>query len=285
MENQVYYLRKIHPNTWSGVRLYQFSNEDIGPGIDEQGLPVTGLTEDETITNAKGQKEIIKGSRTEMEKELGYEQGTLKKGTIMKPSDFWLNFAIRIGDGDEKFDMSIPENKLKVAFLRAQPQVADGVKDIRAKSEYVLFTREEEAANSNKEKKIKRKAFSLFEQLTLEDMANILELVGIKASNLTKDVVEDKLSDYMEEYPQKFVAIIEDPTRKNKTFIRKCLDKGVLTLDGGTILFNEVVLGYDIDSAASRLFDKDNGKTLEAIKLQMGITKEKPGKESETKSE
>jgi len=276
--NKVYFLRKIHPNNWSGVRLYQFSNEDIGPGIDDQGLPITGLTETRWEVNSKGQKEQVKGTREEFEKELGYEPGTLKRGTLTKPSNFWLNFFIRIGEGDEKFDMAIPENQLKVAFLKAQPQVADGVKNIRAKSEYVLFTREEEAANSNKEKKVKRKAYSLFEKLTLEDMANILELTGIKASNLSRDVIEDKLSDYVEEYPNKFVAIVEDPTRKNKTFIRKCLDKGILEMEGGTVMFNEVVLGYDINSAAAKLFDSNNAKTLEAIKIQMGISKPKETK-------
>lgn len=269
MEHKVYTLRKIHPNTWSGIRLYNFANEDIGCAMDAQGLPITGLTEDEMVPNAKGNKELVKGTRTQLEEAMGLEAGTLKKGSTLKPNEFWVNYNIRVGADDVHFDTSIPERRLAVEFLKAQPQVAYGVANIKAKSEYVLFTKEEEAANSNKEKKVKRTAFSLFEKLTLDDMAEILEIIGVRASSLSRDVIEDRLSDYMEEYPTKFIAIVEDPNRKHKTFVRKALDKGVLTMQDGAVMFNEIVVGYDADSAAARLFSEDNAKTLEAIKENM----------------
>ena len=281
MEGQTYILRKIHPDTWAKVRLYQFSNEHIGPAIDEQGLPITGLTEPSTMVNDKGQTEKVKGTRTELEEAMGLEPGTLKKGSLLKPSEFWINFSVMMGDSDEKFNTAIPDHRLKVEFLKAQPQVAFGVKNIKAKSEYVLFTREEEAVNANKEKKTKREAYMMFEKLTLQDRVDILEMTGVRTTGLTADVVEDKLSDFMEEFPNKFKAMVEDPTRKYKTFIRKALDKGILSLDGGAVMFNEIVLGFDIDSAATKLFSDEHAKTREAIKLQLGEKpkQDKPEKE------
>lgn len=269
MEKKIYTLRKIHPNNWSGIRLYNFANEDIGCALDQQGLPITGLTEDEYVVNAKGNKELVKGTRVQVEEAMGLEPGTLKKGSSLKPNDFWVNFSIRVGLDDVNLDNSIPEHRLKIEFLKAQPQVAYGVSNIKAKSEYVLFTKEEEAVNANKEKKVKRIAFSLFEKLTLDDMCEILEILGIRSSSLSREVVEDRLSDYMEEYPNKFIAIVEDPNRKHKTFVRKALDKGVLNLENGAVMFNEIVIGYDVDSAAAKLLSEESAKTLEAIKENM----------------
>ena len=273
MEHRIYTLRKIHPDTWSGIRLYTNATEDIGPGIDDQGLPITGLTENSTVPNSKGNTEIVKGTRELIEAAMGLEPGTLKKGTSIKPSEFWLKYSIRIGQGDEKFDTSIPEEWLKVEFLKAQPQVAFGVKNIKAKSEYVLYTQEEEAKNANESKKVKREAYKLFESLTLQDKVELLEMNGIRAANLSADVVEDKLSDILEEFPAKFSAMVKDPARKDKAFIRKCLEKNILTMDGGAVMFNEVILGYDIESAAMKLLDPEEAKTKEALKLQLKESK------------
>ena len=62
---------------------------------------------------------------------------------------------------------------------------------------------------------------------------------------------------------------------------QQALDKGILSLDGGAVMYNEIVLGYDIDSSAIKLFSEDQAKTREAIKLQLkelskGKTASKP---------
>lgn len=72
--------------------------------------------------------------------------------------------------------------------------------------------------------------------------------LGIRAATLSKDVIEDKLSDYMEEYPARFIAMVNDPNKKYRTFINKCLNKGILSIDGGAVVYNETILGYDTNS-------------------------------------
>ena len=46
MSDKTYYLRRVNKDNWAGISLYQFANEDIGAGVDDYGLPITGLTED-----------------------------------------------------------------------------------------------------------------------------------------------------------------------------------------------------------------------------------------------
>ena len=274
IENQIYKVRKINPNSWSGIRLYPFSNEGIGCGLDDlTGLPITGLTENTYKVDDQKRKVEVKGTREKMEKLLGLDKDTLRVGSTLKPSEFWINFAIQVGEADLILNTSIPDHQLKVLFLEAQPQIANGISNRKAKSEYLLYTPEEEAKSSNSKKKVKRVAYSLFEKLTQEDKTQILEMAGTPTKSLTADVIDDKLSDYMEEYPSKFTAMVEDPARKNKAFVRHALERGVVTMEDGAFMYGETVLGFDIDSTTAKLFSVENAKTREAIKLQLGTKK------------
>lgn len=266
---KVYILRHINPNKWNNIKMYEFVNDDIGPAVNAQGLPVTGLTENFYETDEKGRKKEVKGTREIMEARLGLDSGALKRGSLIKPSEFWLNYVVRYSGSDLNLDTNIPEQELAVLFLKEQAHIAFGAANIKAKTEYVLFTREEEAKQSNTRKRARRNAYTLFEKLSLESRSEILSMTGVKTGSLTADVIEDKLSDYMEEYPTKFVAMVEDPGRKHKTFVRQCLDRGILHLEDGAVVYNETVLGYDIDTAAIKLFSDEGSKTREAIKIQM----------------
>ena len=89
MSDKTYYLRRVNKDNWAGISLYQFANEDIGAGVDDYGLPITGLTEDYYEENSKGNKQLVKGTRTLLEEAMSLEPGTLKKGSTLKPNEFW----------------------------------------------------------------------------------------------------------------------------------------------------------------------------------------------------
>ena len=269
IKGKTFYLRSINPNTWSKIRRFQFTSEDLAPELDSHGLPVTGLTEDQTITNKSKNKEILKGSRALLEKELGMEEGELKKGTIQKHSLFWSNFSIKMDNAEMELSGDLPQDQLNILFLSAQSYVAVGVKNRKSKSEYLLYTKEDAAIDSNKKKKVKREAYKVFDSLSIEEKVDILEMLGIKAKTLSVDIVEDKLSDVMEDSTAKFLAIANDPKRKQKTYVRKCLDLGFLTMEDGAVMYGETVLGYDVNSAADNLFSDTNAKTREALKIQI----------------
>jgi hypothetical protein len=270
--SNIYTLRKINPNQWSNIPMYQGVCAHIGPCLDKVGLPITGLTEDSQFVNSKGQTEVLKGTRGQFEKLLGLEEDTLRQR-----SDFWTTFTVRIELDDLKLNADIPDHALKIAFLKAQKAlVADGAKNIHSKAEYVLYTEEAEAESGNKQNKTKRTAYALFDELTPTDMREVLEMTGVRTSSLSTAAVESRLSDFMEEYHSKFVSLVKDPNRKNQSFVRRCLDKGVLEIDNGDVMFNEIVLGVDIPHATIALFSDEHARTRESIKLLMGVAPETP---------
>ena len=258
----IYTLRVINPDVWSKVRKYDFSSEYIGPALNNQGLPVTGLTEDAMIPNGKGQTEKVKGTRTQLEEEMGLPEGHLKQR-----SDFWILYNVMVGVEDEVFDITIPEDRLKVLFLKAQPEIADGIDNIKAKSRYILFTEEEAVKHTNDRGKLKRKANDIYAKLTGADKCEILEMLNIKAASLDADSVDAKLYDYLEEQPGKFILLAEDPTRGKQSFVRKCLERGIMSIENGSVMYGETVVGIDIESAAIALHSDEMKATMEAVKI------------------
>lgn len=264
-----YILRKVRKNTWSGVDRFSDTKEGIAANIDNQGLPITGLTEDTVITNEKGHKEVVKGTRTLIEEALGVDPGYLKRGTTIKHSEFWVQYAVELRHTERKFDTSIPEDWLAVEFLKAQKQVAFGNSNIDAYSEYLLYSPEDAAVVANKSNKGKIEANKVFASLTIGDKKEVLEMFGIKAESLSVDEIESKLYDELQEFPAKFLLFVNDPTRKQQAFIRSCLDRGILHLDNGSIMYNATLISYDVPNAAIKLFSEEHATTLEAIKLQI----------------
>ena len=264
-----YVLRKVRTNTWSGVDRFSDTKEGIACNIDSQGLPITGLTEDIKVTNEKGHIEIVKGTRTLIEEALGVEPGYLKRGTTIKHSDFWVQYCVELSTSERRFDTSIPDDWLAIEFLKAQKQVAFGSQNITPYTEYLLYSPEEAAISANKNNKGKREANKVFETLTLGDRKEVLEMFGFRAESLSADEVESKLYDTMEEFPDKFLMFVNDPTRKQQAFVRSCLDRQVLTIEMGNIMYKETLLGYDVKNATSALFSEAHSTTLAAIKLQV----------------
>ena len=264
-----YVLRKVRTNTWSGIDRFSDTKEGIAANIDNQGLPITGLTEDSTIKNEKGHMEVVKGTRTLIEEALGVYPGYLKRGTTIKHSDFWIQYAVILDFAEKRFDTANPEDWLAVEFLKAQKQVAFGTANVTAYSEYLLYSPEEAAATANKNNKGKREANKVFEQLTLGDRKEVLEMFGMRAESLSADEIESKLYDAMEEYPAKFLMFVNDPTRKQQAFVRSCLERNVLRIDNGNIMYNDTLLSYDVKNAALKLFSEEHATTLAAIKLQV----------------
>ena len=80
----------------------------------------------------------------------------------------------------------------------------------------------------------------------------------------------------MEEFPEKFLMFVNDPTRKQQAFVRSCLDRGVLQVNNGNIMYNDTLISYNVQNAALKLFSEEHATTLAAIKLQINPAKSKP---------
>lgn len=274
-ENQEYILRIKSADEYMGINLYDQCSKDIGPDLNPiTGGPVTGLTENTFETDANGRKNEIRGTRQIMEDRLQLPKGTLIPANRFQDvkeaaKNFWAIFSVKVDKSEVKLHSGNPEHMLQILFLKAQSEVAFGIDKMTAKTKYILYTKQDESAQANTKRKMRTKAIKLFDELTLDERAEILELSGTRTGSLTPETIEDKLGEWAETYPTKFVTLVNDPMREKKKFTNKCLEAGIISIVEGIYVYGDITLGFDITSATAAIHDVDNTKVLEALNMQL----------------
>lgn len=252
-------LKQIYSDPLIKMKKYTDSHTTIGAGIDQNGLPVTGLTEDYDQPSGAPINKKVQGTRKAMEKLLELPEGTLKN-----TSPYWNTFFIKTGNEEIELDLLDNYDLLKYLFLRAQSIVADGLKEIGTNSsfEFVLSSKEQEAALKVQNRQYKKDAYKLSEQLDLETKINILAVYGDKADATSPNSIIDKIDEKIEADAKLFLERAGDPFLLYKSLVTYALDKGVFTMSDGAIYHGDVVVGHTKDMAAEAI-SKD--RQLEAI--------------------
>lgn len=254
------HFKVIHSDALIRLKKYDEAYTSIGPSIDKHGLPVTGLTEDYTPPRVAGQiQKTIPGTRRLVEKELDLEEGTLKQ-----KSSFWDSYNVRVSSTPISLELLNPSDLLQYLFLLAQSNVADGYGEIdkHSQMEFVLFSEEDEAATKVEGRKALKTAYALSEKLDAETKIHILAVHGILVDASSINTIENKIDEIIERNPTEFLSLCEDDILVYKSLVTMCLDKGILTMQEGSIFHQEVPVGYSKDNAAE-IISRDT--TLQAI--------------------
>lgn len=258
--NRVVNFKQIYSDPLIKAKKYTEAYTSIGPGLDGNGNPVTGLTEDTKTPQTSGKiPTTIEGTRRALEKELDLVEGTLKP-----TSPFWITYNVRVGSDAIALDLSDPHDLLKYLFLSAQSIVANGLKEIGKDSrvEYVLYSEEQEAESRVNERSFLKQAYIEAESFDIETKINVLAVYGIIADATSPNAISDKLDEKIEENPKKFLEIVKDDYLTFKSLVTKCLDRGVLSEADGAIYHGDIIVGYSRDAAAQAIA---RDETLSAI--------------------
>ena len=257
--NRVVHLKQIHSDPLIKMKKYADAYTSLGPGIDQNGRPATGLTEDYVTQGPKGGKVSHLGTRRFMEKELDLEDGVLKSS-----SKYWIQYNVRVGAEPIRLDLTDSYDLLKYLMVIAQSNVADGYKEVEknSKVEYVIYSEEQEAAEKVLSRRSLKDAYLVSDKLDLETKINILAVYGYIADATNINTIDSKIDDKIEENPEEFLTLVEDDMLIQRSLITKALDKGILTISEGKIMHGEVAVGYDKDNATA-VIAKD--LTLQAI--------------------
>lgn len=257
-------VKQIYADPLINLKKYSDAFNSIGPSLDKNGFPVTGLTEDISVPGKAPIDKKVKGTREAMEKMLDLPAGTLKQS-----SSYWNTYFVKIGNDALELDLMSNHDLLQYLFLCAQSNVAKGVKDIEsnANHEYVISSEEQEAAVRVKGRQNLKDAYKLADDLDLETKINILAVYGEIADATNPNSIIDRIDDKIELDPKKFLDIAKDNNLIYLSLITKALDKGVLIIKDGAVLHNEIMLGHSKESAAEAVA-KDN-KLETIIKAKM----------------
>lgn len=237
------------------LKKYVDTFTSLGAGIDKNGNPVTGLTEDVR----DGIKVVTKGTRIPMEKELDLVEGSLKPKSV-----YWVTYNIRIGTDDIILDLLDPHDLMKYLFCHAQSNVANSIEDIdnNSKAEYVLFSAEQEAKVKVEARTFLKRAYILSDKLDLETKINLCNVYGLVVDATEINTIENKINEELERNPELFLKMADDENLVFRSLLTQALDKGIFDIKAGAVMHGDITVGYDKEEA-SKALSKD--KKLTAI--------------------
>lgn len=230
-------LRKNNP--WAGLIKYKNCFDYISPYLTRSGSIYTGLTpEDERY----------------FEKVLGYEEGHLSKS-----SDFWTTFCVKLGVRPLLLDDSIPRQAMIIKFLSGHKRVATSLDTFTAGKDYLLINREAEAVEQNKQNKLRRDAIKEFDKLSLEQMRKCLRLFGIKADNMSNELVESTLFGLVDKQPKRFFEKwINNKAKETEFILEEAIAKGVIRKDKTHYFYGTDMFADSLEAAIAYLDEKKN---------------------------
>lgn len=230
-------IRKKNP--WAGLLKYKHCFDYVAPYYTRSGSIYTGLTPEE---------------EKYFEKALGYEDGTLAKG-----SSFWDTFCVRVGARSVILDDQFPRQAMMIKFLEGHKRVATSLDKLTAGKDYLLINRQAEAIEQNKLNKQRRDAIKDFDKLSLEDMRKCLRLFGVSANNMSNELVESTLFALVDKNPKRFFDLwVNNKNKETQFLIEEALTKGVLRKDRTQYYYGTEMLADSLQDCIAYLDNKKN---------------------------
>lgn len=253
----------LHPNTFTGI---------VAP-LDKAGNHITGLNK---------------------EREKYYEVALNKPSGYFSPrSKFWsggevfgeerLPFMYKyianvdsksgkdlgaIVDVDNKEGQEAIWKELTIEFLKGNPYVRKFGDVWRTYQLVELISVEEEISNKAKKVSSKALAYKLFGETEDEELKEIYLLINPSAKGANIDLVKSRLGDLVDSKPEAFIAVINDPKRKEKSRLTKAVKENIITISGDEFYFGKNFLGKNLDEVLNFLASPKNSKIkLEILQL------------------
>jgi hypothetical protein len=260
--DRVLKIKQLRVDPLIKLKKFDGSYTMIGPGLDSNGSPSTGLFED--FKTPGGSKALSKGTRRQMEALLEVEEGHLKPR-----SPYWTTFSVRMDSEILELDLNDDMGLLKYLFLKGQNIVSDGFAEaeLNADGEYLIFSEDQEAKIRVSGRRSLKKAYALSDNLDIETKVQILSVFGINADASKPNIIEDKIDEKIEEDPEKFLTLANDENLIYRSLFSKCLDKGIITAKEGTFYHGEVELGYDRGTSVDAIMKSGQLKAVLKAKL------------------
>ena len=232
-------VRIIKSNPWTGLTKWSKCFDYLSPYYTRTGNYYTGLTPQQAI---------------EFEKKLGYPDGHLSVN-----SDFCTTFVINLCKEDLLLNPEKALDELRYLFLKGHKRVADGLSNINPSKDYVLINKDVEAEEANKINKVKREAYRNFDKMSIEDMRKCLRLYGLRADDMSNELVEAKMSEQVEKDPARYLLKWVNNDEKELMFIiEEAVAKNIIRKNRTQYFYGTDMLGNGIDDVISYLKEKKN---------------------------
>lgn len=181
-----------------------------------------------------------------LEKALGLPDNGLS--VLRKEDNYWKNFYVRLEKHENRFDMSNPEDYIKVKVLKANknlvcPDLKSLQENPKATYKYVIIAEGEESKANMRRLSARKEAYKEYGKIEGEKdvLRLIVETMTSRpvASSVRIEQLAEKIDNLIENDAKLFLNIIQDPLLKTKVLIRNGIEAGVIADRGGLLYFRD----------------------------------------------
>lgn len=239
-------VKPLNKNMWAGVAYYRNCHTTLQSYFTRTGRLYTGLTDED-------------------EKRLGEKL----RIDLSPTSVFWSTFNIKLDSRDLVLDLNDSYDELRYLFLKSHKRVANGLADRKATANFVIINEEAEAKETNLRNKIKRQAIKELDKMTASEMRKCLRILGSNAEEMSSEVIEQKLSDFVENNPEAFIEKwVNNSSKEMEFLIQEAVAKNVLRKNKNVYRYGTDIIGHTLEDVVAYLSKTENQD------LKFAITKE-----------
>lgn len=198
-----------------------------------------------TYTLPKSSSGVYKRVLTDEEEEFLEDYMKLEKGSLSihrRNDNYWDNVRVRLGKEDTFFNMSNPEDYIKIKVLLANTDfICPNLKVLESRPlptyEYVVVDDGEQDKLNMTKLSNTMNAYKLLGKIEedtykLKVILEILEKKNVSEFTTTEALL-NKINDHITMSPKKFIDVVQDEYLNSKVLLRKCIDIKVVTERGG----------------------------------------------------
>lgn len=168
-------------------------------------------------------------------------------------------FQVVIPNTGKTLDISKEYDKFEYEFLKTYPEIGTEKKPINRFQKFYIINTEEKAYDTTSKYNIKKQAYKQYEELSVEDKLLINSYLGKNTVNISNQVLESNILEYIETKPNEFLDLIKKiETVRDYGLIGLLLEREILKRDGNAIYYGDMRLGIEIKDVVSYLNRPNN---------------------------
>jgi len=170
-----------------------------------------------------------------LEDVMGFEYGALN--STRKVNNFWENASVRLTKQDNYFDMSDPNDYIKVKILLANkdliaPSLQALQDEPKATYQFVIIAEGDESKQAKDNTSTIMKCYKEYGKVEndLDTLRVIVETIDGRPTAVTTklEFLQGKINNLIQANSKLFLKVITDPYLNTKVLIRKAVDAGVI---------------------------------------------------------
>ncbi len=183
-------------------------------------------------------KDLLNTGLTEEDERWFEQKMNLKQGSLSRYNrEYWGKFFIDVGAKGKVLDLSMARHRLEYMVLLAHQMVAKSEADIPDQpwAKYYLSSEEQEGKVKSAVTEVRSEAYAVFLKMTAEEMIDINNVMD-PGKRLQRDsqlgFIKQSVEQLVLNRPGEFLATLNEPNFKIKTFIDKCISARLVTKNG-----------------------------------------------------